>query len=206
MKFPKKKYTNIDSFLNDYSDTIKKGYDSVDRQDLENIASLLANKIKHQSKILCCGNGGSSAIAEHFVCDFVKGVSTNTTLVPIIHSLTSNVPILTAIANDISYEESFSYQLRRYGSEGDILICISSSGNSPNIIRAIEEAQRIGMQVISLVGFDGGQAKKLSDYTIHVDVHNYGVVEDIHQSFMHILAQYIRLKYLESEDITSINF
>jgi phosphoheptose isomerase len=116
------------------------------------------------------------------------------------HSLPSNTALLTAIANDISYDQVFAFQLKKYAKNEDILLAISSSGNSPNIIAAIEMAKSLGLQTISFVGFNGGEAKKLSDYCIHVKVNNYGVVEDIHQSLMHILTQYLRLKYLDNLD------
>ena len=157
--------------------------------------------------IFSCGNGGSSAISDHFVCDFLKGASTDSAIQPIIHSFTSNTPTLTAVANDISYEDVFSFQLEKYAKKKDILICISSSGNSPNIVKAIKSAKKIGIKTISFVGFDGGEAKRISDFCIHIKTKNYGIAEDIHQSLMHILAQYIRLINLEkSKDPETLTF
>ena len=109
-----------------------------------------------------------------------------------------NTGIITAYANDISYEDIFSFQLKKYATNKDLLICISSSGQSPNIIAALKQAKNMGVKTISFVGFSGGKAKVMSDYCIHIENNNYGVVEDVHQSIMHILAQYIRLNNLDS--------
>jgi len=207
MKFPDQKHSNIELFLRDYSRNINDGFDSIDIKQLDEVATLMNNTIKNGNKIFTCGNGGSSAISEHFVCDFLKGASTNTSIQPIIHSLTSNTPTLTAVANDIDYAEVFSFQLEKYAKQGDILICISSSGNSPNIIQSIKSAKKRNIKTISFVGFSGGRAKELSDLCIHIENNNYGIVEDIHQSLMHLLAQFIRLKNLDNiEDVTDLTF
>ena len=207
MKFPNKNHIEIKGFLEGYSSEILNCFQSIDIESLQKIANLLDQTIKDGNTIFSCGNGGSSAISEHFVCDFLKGASTNTNIQPLIHSLTSNTPTLTAVANDISYDDIFSFQLKKYANENDILICVSSSGNSPNIVKSIEASKEIGMRSISFVGFDGGIAKQISDYCLHIDNQNYGIVEDLHQSLMHLLAQYIRLKNLKNfENIDSIVF
>ena len=104
------------------------------------------------------------------------------------------------VANDIDYESVFSFSVERYGEKGDILICVSSSGNSPNIIKAIKAAKTLGMITVSFVGFSGGKARDESDYSIYIPNENYGVVEDTHHSLMHILAQYVRIKSLTDEE------
>ena len=191
---------SIHRFLSHYTDELKRGLESIDAELLKEIASVLNRAIQSGNTIYTCGNGGSSSIAEHFVCDFLKGASTSTKIQPIIHSLTSNTPTLTAVANDISYDDVFSHQIGKYGNVGDILLCISSSGNSKNVIQAIEKANLENLNTISFVGFDGGKVKLISDYCIHIPINNYGVVEDIHHSLMHILAQYIRLTNLEKPE------
>ncbi len=142
--------------------------------------------------VFACGNGGSASIANHLQCDHVKGVRTGTDLRARVHSLSTNIELLSAIANDIGYESVFEYQLESYARPGDVLVAVSSSGRSPNIVRALEWAQAHGMQTIALTGFAGGPARELADVTIHVDSSNYGVVEDAHQACMHLLAQYVR--------------
>ena len=196
MQFPNENNMDLSNFLSGYINEIQKGFESIDIANLGKIVDVLDLAIKRGSTIFTCGNGGSSSIAEHFVCDFLKGASANTTIQPIIHSLSSCSPTVTAVANDIGYDEVFSYQLERYGNVGDILLCVSSSGNSPNILKALSMAKAKSIETISFVGFSGGSAKNLSENCIHIPIENYGIVEDIHHSLMHMLAQYIRLKNL----------
>jgi len=198
MKFPNKNHTNLPEFLFGYTSEITKGFESIDLNQLKLIQEVMDTTIKNGHTIFSCGNGGSSAISDHFVCDFLKGTATDTKIQPIIHSFTSNTPTLTAVANDISYDDIFSFQLEKYATHQDLLICISSSGKSQNIIRAISQAKDMGVKTISFVGFTGGEAKEMSDYCIHINSNNYGIVEDVHQSLMHLLAQYIRLNNLDS--------
>jgi phosphoheptose isomerase len=200
MSYASHSKTNLKAFLSEYKIQLKVGLDSIEPKYLEEIAEVIEEAINSRKTIYTCGNGGSSAIADHFVCDFLKGAAANTTIQPIIFSLASNTPTITAVANDISYDDVFSHQIIKYGTPGDILISISSSGSSQNIIDAIEKARSAKVKTISFVGFDGGKAKSISDYCIHIPVSNYGVVEDIHHSIMHILAQFIRLRYLEKTD------
>jgi phosphoheptose isomerase len=198
MKFPNANNTNINHFLDGYFSELESAYKSIDRDELTKIIDVVLDIIKKKKIVYTCGNGGSTAISEHFVADFLKGSSMGSSIRPIVHSLSSNVPTITAVANDIGYEEIFSFQLARFGREGDALISVSSSGNSPNIISAIKEASSLGMTTISFVGFDGGEAKNLSDFCIHIPIHNYGIVEDAHHTLMHIISQYIRMKNLEN--------
>lgn len=165
---------------------------SVDTGSLQKAADLIADTAANGRTIFVCGNGGSAAIADHLTCDCLKGIRSDTHIRPRVVSLCSNGPLLTAIANDMSYDRVFSYQLESLMRKGDILITISSSGNSPNIISAIEAAQDMKNKVISFCGFAGGGSLK-ADIPVHVKSDNYGVVEDIHQSLMHIIAQHIRL-------------
>jgi len=100
--------------------------------------------------------------------------------------------LITAIASDIAYEDVFAYQLRTLARAGDVLITISASGNSENIVRAVCWARDNSVGSIALTGFDGGRSAGLADVNLHVQASNYGIVEDVHQSLMHILAQYMR--------------
>lgn len=197
MKFPTDKDLEASNFLKSYTNLITDGLNSVNTDQFDAIGNLLNKTIIEGNKIFCCGNGGSAAISEHFVCDFLKGTATDATIQPIIHSLSSNIPTVTAIANDISYDDVFSFQLSRLAKKGDTLICVSSSGNSGNILRVIEEAKKLSVNSIAFVGFSGGKAKTLSDYSIHINIDNYGVVEDVHHALMHMLSQYIRIKNLK---------
>lgn len=177
------------------------GLVSVDAKQIDSVTEELISAYSNGNNIFVCGNGGSAAIADHFCCDHSKGVHTDTDMLPQIQPLTGNVSTLTAIANDMGYEHVFSYQLKLKAKAHDLLIVISSSGNSSNIVNAIIEARRLGVVVIALVGFDGGYASKNSHMTLHVKSDNYGVVEDSHQALMHIMAQSIRLTHLNKESI-----
>ena len=180
----------------DYAARVAKVFDDKDLLiEINNASWLIENTIKSNRYIYVCGNGGSAAIANHLVCDCQKGISTNTMLYPKIVSLSSNVPIITAIANDIGYESVFSHQLNNFLEEGDVLLTISSSGNSPNIKKAIQTAKNNNVPVISFCGFSGGASLE-SEVAVHVKENNYGIVEDCHQMIMHMIAQNIRHKNL----------
>lgn len=182
----------ISDYKTYYVNLINRGLDNITEDKLNAAYSTIENAIVNFRDIFVCGNGGSAAISEHMSCDHSKGIATNTALFPKVHSLTSNMSLLTALANDIGYEEIFASQLALQGKKDDVLIVISSSGNSPNIIRALEVANALQMKTISFTGFDGGKAYDLAEINLHVPINNYGIVEDCHQILMHIIAQHIR--------------
>lgn len=147
----------------------------------------------NQGKVLTLGNGGSAAIAEHFVTDLSRAREVSGNSVQVLY-LGSNTSLLTADANDFGYSSVFSRQVASLGSSSDILVAISSSGNSPNVVSAILEAKSIGMTTYALTGFDGGKAIKICDVSIHVPspIGAYEHVEDIHSMICHYVA--LRLK------------
>ena len=155
---------------------------------------------------LSCGNGGSAAIANHLVCDHCKAVQTDTALNPRIYSLSATIEIMTAVSNDLSYDEVFVYQLRSLAKPGDALITISSSGDSENIVRAASWAKENGLPVIAMTGFAGGRSARIADVDLHVVADNYGVIEDVHQSLMHILAQHVRQAHMDEETVRQRRF
>jgi len=190
-----------------YFDELTTAYGTVDRDAVTAAGALLAEAARARRTIFSCGNGGSAAIANHLVCDCLKGVRAGSSLAPRVHSLSSNVELITALANDFGVETMFSFPLESVGQAGDVLISISSSGTSPNIVKAIETARSLGMKTIAMSGFAGGASRELADISLHVDAQNYGVVEDVHQSLMHILAQYLRHTHLDDpSSLGSIKF
>lgn len=193
MSFPDHPYDGIASFFDAYAEKLAAAARSVDRRALDAAQALLGDALARDATFFACGNGGSAAISNHLVCDHARGASADTGLRPRIHSLSANVEILTAIANDVAYAQVFADQLRLFARPGDVLITISSSGDSENVVRAVEWARDNGMKSIALTGFGGGRTARLADVNLHVDSDNYGIVEDLHQSLMHTLAQYIRL-------------
>jgi len=204
--FPDKKFSSIGGYLDAYAAEIDMAMASVDRTAVECAARILLATIEKDGQIFACGNGGSAAISNHLHCDFAKGMSTHTNLRPRVQSLSTGVEIITAIANDIEYAEIFAFQLSRAARPGDALIAISSSGNSENVCRALRWARDNRMVTIAMTGFDGGNALTLADVGIHVTAHNYGVAEDVHQSLMHVLAQFVRHAAIDAEHLGRMRF
>ncbi len=206
MSFPDKKYSDANGYVDAYFSEISRAAASVDRAKVEDAAAILMKAYSDGGMVYSCGNGGSAAIANHLVCDHCKLVRTDTDLTPKIVSLSTTVEIITAIGNDISYDEIFAYQLDALAESDDVLVTISSSGDSENILRAIQVAKEKGMLVISMTGFSGGRSAKVADVNLHVAADNYGVIEDVHQSLMHLLAQYVRHLHMDEAVIRQRKF
>jgi D-sedoheptulose 7-phosphate isomerase len=206
MGFPEQKYAGAAEFTDAYFRNLTEALATVDRAAMDKAAAILREAIAADRLIFACGNGGSAAIANHLTCDCAKGVRTDTRLKPRVFSLSNSVELITAIGNDISFAEIFVHQLQSAARSGDVLITISSSGNSENIVRAAAWAKSNGMKVIAMTGFAGGRSAELADAKLHVAVDNYGAAEDIHQSMMHILAQYLRQSEMEASLIAARMF
>jgi phosphoheptose isomerase len=205
-KFPKAPYTGAGWYFEAYAEEIARAASSIEPASLDRAAAILLEAYTSGAGVFSCGNGGSAAIANHLQCDHVKGVRTATDLAPRVLSLSASIELITAIANDLAYEDVFVYQLQSQSKPGDVLIAISSSGRSPNIVHALRWAREHDLRTIALTGFDGGQARKVAEVTIHVNGTNYGVVEDLHQAIMHALAQYIRQSRMTADAVSSTVF
>jgi D-sedoheptulose 7-phosphate isomerase len=140
-------------------------------------------------RVYVMGNGGSAATASHFVCDLTKTARVAGNAPLRAFALADNAALLTAWANDTSYERVFSEQITGIVEPGDVVIAISASGNSPNVIAGLKAAIDCGAHTISLVGFDGGRAARMVDVPIHIPSHDYGLVEDAHSAIGHALAR-----------------
>jgi D-sedoheptulose 7-phosphate isomerase len=206
MTFPAKKYTDVGNYADAYFTKLKAAAASVDREKMARAAEILTTIYTKGGMVYSCGNGGSAAIANHLVCDHCKLTRTDTHLLSRIYSLSTTVEVITAIGNDISYDEIFAYQLQCLAKPGDALITISASGNSENIVRAAVWAKKNGIPVIAMTGFSGGRSADIADVNLHVTADNYGVIEDVHQSLMHLLAQYIRQAHMDEALIDQRNF
>jgi len=191
-KFPATRYPGAASYLDGYAEEIARAAKTIEPGRFEHAASILLEAYVRDARMFACGNGGSASIANHMQCDHVKNVRTATDLTPQVLSLSTNVELLTAIANDLGYENVFVHQLQSQSRPGDVLVAVSSSGRSPNIVRALTWARDNGLRTIAITGFDGGAARTVAEASIHVDCTNYGIVEDLHQAIMHALAQFIR--------------
>jgi len=138
--------------------------------------------------IFVCGNGGSASTASHFVCDLVKGASYGRRKRFRIQALTDSLPAITAYANDVSYEVIFEEQLKNFAQPGDVLMAISGSGNSPNVVRATECANSLGCRTIGLTGRDGGKLGKTAQLNIQVSEPHMGRIEDAHLIVCHMIG------------------
>lgn len=206
VKFPNSPYARAEWYFGAYVAETARAASSIDPASLDRAAAILLEAYTSGAGVLSCGNGGSAAIANHLQCDHVKGVRTATDLTPRVVSLSASIELITAIANDMAYEDVFVYQLQSQSRPGDVLIAVSSSGRSPNIVRALSWARDHDIRTIALTGFNGGQARAVAEVTIHVDSTNYGIVEDLHQGIMHALAQYIRQSRMTAAAISSSVF
>ena len=201
--FPTRRYRDAGRFAEDYSAQLAGAMGTVAGGSFEAAARILDAAYERGSTVFSCGNGGSASIANHFQCDHVKGVRMGTGLLTRVQSLSTNVEILSAIANDNGYENVFEFQLQSHARPGDVLVAVSSSGRSPNIVRALEWCRENDVQTVALTGFTGGPARELATVSIHVDSSNYGVIEDAHSACMHLLAQFVRQSRMSDDDVSS---
>lgn len=182
---------SVGAYLRDYADQLRNAMLTIDVDALEQARVLIERAAATGHRIYAIGNGGSAAIADHLCCDLTKGTCAEGHPVLDTCSMNANMALYSAIANDFGFEKVFSRQVDMLGKPDDVLLAISSSGNSANILGAVEAAHRRGMHTIGLSGFSGGALKDAAHVALYVKADNYGIVEDVHQSLMHILAQYI---------------
>ena len=160
---------------------------SLDMNVINDVMNVMENARISGHRIFICGNGGSAATASHFCCDFNKGVSEHQERKYDLECLSDNVPTMMAVANDIGYEEIFRFPLKNKMKAGDVFIGISGSGNSQNVVNAMEYAKSIGGTTIAIVGYSGGKLKEIADHCIHVNVHNMQIAEDVHMILDHLM-------------------
>jgi phosphoheptose isomerase len=186
----------------DYFTQLSEAASRIDLATITAYADLLFDAWRRRARVFVFGNGGSAYNASHHVTDYVKTASVPGR--PRLHafSLTDNIGLTTAIGNDLSYKEAFSFPLESYGQPGDVAVGISCSGNSPNLLHAFEWARKGGLQIVAMTGFAGGKAKDLAHLHINVPSDNYGIIEDLHLSIGHIAAQML-LNRVTSEQIAS---
>jgi len=191
----------METYFRSYIEILKMELDRLDFYHIEQILDVILNARKNNQQIFIIGNGGSAATASHIACDLAKG-----TIDPKeddfrrfrIISLTDNMALFTAIANDLTYDDVFVEQLKNLLNPNDIVIAITASGNSPNIIKAIRFAKQQGAVTIGVLGFSGGIANKLVDYQLTIASQNYGIAEDFHLIAGHIISQMLQ-KILKRE-------
>ena len=185
----------LDLYTRSYVEDLKWTMEEFDREALARVVALLLSARDQNRQILLLGNGGSAAAASHMACDLGKGTidfSDNSFRRFRVISLSDNNALMTAIGNDLSYEDVFVEQLRMLMHDGDVIVFISSSGNSPNLVRAAEYARTRGAVMVGLLGFGGGKLASMMDVPMVVSSRNYGITEDFHLSVQHVYTQYLR--------------
>ncbi len=169
----------------DYFKTVSEVLSRLPQKPVEDMTAILRQAREESRIIFCCGNGGSAGNASHFVNDVVKSTVCEGKTRYRLVSLTDNVPTLTAYANDVGYEVVFSEPLQSLGRPGDVLLAISGSGNSPNVLKAMEVAAQMGMKRIGLSGFQGGKLASMCDPCVVVPSDSMQIIEDIHLIVLH---------------------
>lgn len=181
--------SNFQSEIEKYLSLLATSLKAVDSKDIINVLQIIRSSYDHDRTIFTMGNGGSGTTASHMVCDFNNGVSAHLDRKFKVMCLNDNMPSLSAIANDQSYDAVFEEQLKNWLRAGDVVIGFSVSGNSKNIIRAIRYANEKGATTIGFCGFDGGNLRKIAQHCIHVQVHDMKIAEDIHSILIHMIMK-----------------
>lgn len=172
-----------------YFSRLKKTIDLVDKNELSTLMNVLVSAREVGKQVFVMGNGGSSATASHYVCDFNKGISVDHKKKFKLICLNDNIPSLMAYANDFSFEDIFVEQLKNFFQKGDIVLGISGSGNSKNVLKAIEYANQHGGITIGLTGYDGGRLKEMACYGVHIPIDDMQIAEDLHMVLDHCMMK-----------------
>lgn len=178
---------------------------ALDVDAIDSALRLLEQCMEEERTIYVFGNGGSSSTASHFQNDFNKGVSEHTEKKFRFCCLNDNVPTVMAVANDIGFEEIFRFQLEGKVKHSDVIMAISGSGNSENVIRAVRYAKEQGCKIIGLTGFTGGKLKELSDISLHAPINSMQITEDIHMIFDHLMMSIFYKSMCGIDHIKSVN-
>jgi D-sedoheptulose 7-phosphate isomerase len=190
----------LSEFVSSYCRGLEACRQEVPLEDLERVLQAILKAYETDRTVFVLGNGGSASTASHLACDMGKGTAVPGQRRLRVVSLADNQALLTAWANDTCYEMVFKEQLENLLQPGDVVIAISASGNSPNVLRAVEYAKEQGAVTIGLIGFGGGKLKRLVDLDITVSSRNYGQVEDYHLTLNHIISQYLRQRFGTTND------
>jgi len=188
----------INGQLDTYLDRLRAALDDLPRDRLSALSDTLMRAYRNNKQVFVVGNGGSSSTASHMAADLAKNtIGPNMKRFRIV-SLNDNAAIVTALANDLGYENIFCEQLNNLIQAGDVLIVVSASGNSPNVLKAIDYARSRSAEVVGLLGFDGGAAAQLADNALIVHSDHYGVVEDVHLIINHVLVDHFKSHLAET--------
>jgi len=178
--------------IKNYITNLQAAINALSVEEIRCVIDLIMKAYESDKQIFVIGNGGSASTASHFACDLGKGTIVEGKPRLRVISLTDNVALMSAWGNDSSYDDIFVEQLKNLLNQGDLVIGISASGNSANILKAIEYANSMECPTVGLTGFGGGKLAEMADESIIVDSYDYGPVEDIHLVLDHIIGSWIR--------------
>lgn len=190
----------MDNQIKNYIQQITLTINNINLDEIKNCCTVLLKAYEEEKNIFICGNGGSAATVSHFMCDINKGVSKGLDKKFKIFALTDNVPLITAYSNDQDYDEIFIEQLKNFYVKGDLIIGVSGSGNSKNILKAIEYVNNNNGTSIGWTGYDGGKLKKIVHHSVNANVLDMQISEDIHMILVHIIMKVLRKSLTGSED------
>ena len=179
-------------YISDYVDLEMRTLERFDKQAAAEVLGAILRAYEAEGTIYVCGNGGSASTASHMANDFNKGISEYVQKKFRFYSLTDNVATMLSIANDISYDEMFRFQLQGRLRKEDLVIGISGSGNSMNVVNALTYAREQGAQTVAVCGYSGGKIKEIADVAFHVDINNMQIVEDVHLILNHLLMNVLQ--------------
>ena len=187
------KKTNIHQYFNNYRERLNILMEKVDVNTLEKVIGIIVGVFKNGKTVYVCGNGGSAATASHIQADFSFFIRYFTEFRPKVRSLTDNIALLTAVSNDISFNDIFVEQLKGHLEKGDAIICISASGNSENVLRAAKYVNENGGTSIAFVGFSGGQLLETAQVSLYTSnpKGDYGPIEDLHMIYAHLIVNFL---------------
>jgi len=184
------------TYTEHYKSQLLKAIEAIDLSRVEQAIEWFREARAASRQIFVCGNGGSAATASHFVTDLLKGASYNRPARFRILALTDSLPTISAYANDLGYECVFVEQLKNFAQPGDLVLGLSASGNSPNVLRAVEYANAVGCRTLALTGRDGGKLGPLAQLHIQVPVQHMGRIEDAHMVICHMIGYF----FMDSEE------
>ena len=181
----------MSNFFFNYGVRLKQAFDSVDVKQIEKLADSVNQVWKQNRRVFVCGNGGSAANANHIANDWLYGIDKPAGMGVAVESLSANVAVMTCLANDTGYENIYSHQLKVKASSGDLLIVLSGSGNSANVVNALTIAKELGVTTSAILGYSGGKCKEIADIPIHFLIDDMQISEDLQLSVAHMVMQYL---------------
>jgi len=181
----------MQALFKDYSVRLNSVLHSFEWVSVEPLAQAVEKCWRDGRQVFLCGNGGSAGNAIHLANDYLYGIAKETGKGLKVQALPANSAVMTCLANDVGYNSIFSEQLAVLGQSGDLIICLSGSGNSPNILKVLDQAKKMGIQSCAILGFSGGKAKELADIPVHFPVDDMQIAEDLQLVVGHMLMQYL---------------